>query len=342
MDKGQPLKKNNNVIYFPGLEKRLLEKGLENLHRKNYDEAIDLLESAINLEPKNNDSHIGLLLAYFDAGMVDHAMSLAKEMIHDGIGNGFETMNIYLMLLVQTHKYNEVVTVIEELLNEGNVPEEKIQHFSRLLQFSQKMMDNQLEMEIKKTTIADWTKQELNLSDYQEPQAQMGLAADLNNLNIQPYLGEMTEYLQSKDGAPFFKTLLLNVLKEHQYHKPIEIQKFGKKITVIPEKLHPLTEDHQLMKIIEVIGKRLEHEDPILYGNIKSLVERQFFFIYPFPLENLDVSAWAAAYHALGNEYFGNNHTKSELLEEYQVIEAEMDQADSFIRMIEEISYRNM
>ena len=130
MDKGQPLKRDDNVIYFPGLEKRLLEKGLENLHRKNYDEAIALLESAINLEPKNNDSHIGLLLAYFDAGMVEHAMNLAKEMIQDGIGNGFETMDIYIMLLIQTHKYNEVVTVIEELLNESNIPEENAQHFS--------------------------------------------------------------------------------------------------------------------------------------------------------------------------------------------------------------------
>ena len=204
------------------------------------------------------------------------------------------------------------------------------------------MIANQQEMEIKETTIADWTKQELNLADYQDPQAQMLLAADLNKLNIQPYLEEMIEYLQSDAGDPFFKTLLLNVLKEHRYHKLIEIQKFGRKTTIIPEKLHPLTEDPQLIKIIEVIGRKLEHEDPILFGNIKSLVERQFFFIYPFPLATLDISAWAAAYHALGNEYFGNNHTKSELLEEYQVIETEMEQADSFIRIIEENSYRNM
>lgn len=342
MDKGQPLKKDDNVIYFPGLEKRLLEKGLENLHQKNYDEAIALLESAINLDPKNSDSHIGLLLAYFDAGMVDHAMNLAKEMIQDGIGNGFETMNIYIMLLVQTHKYQEVVTVIEEILNENNISEERFQHFSRLLQFSQKMIDNQMDMEMKKTTIADWTKRDLNLFDYQDPQDQMLLAADLSNLNIQPYLEELTEYLQSKDGDPFFKTLILNVLKEHQHNKPIEIQKFGRKTTIIPEQLHSINEDHQLMGIMEVIGGNLEHEDPILYGNIKSLVERQFFFIYPFPLDSLDVSAWAAAYHALGNEYFGNNHTKSKLLEEYQVVEADMNKADSFIRMIEEISYRNL
>ncbi|MCQ6273491.1 bacterial transcriptional activator domain-containing protein [Bacillus sp. V3B] len=342
MDNGKPLKKDDNIIYFPGLEKRLLEKGLENLHRKNYDEAIPLLESAIDLEPMNNDSHVGLLLAYFDAGMVEHAMNLAKEMIQDGIGNDFETMNIYIMLLVQTHKYSEVVAIIEELLSESNIPEEKLEHFQRLLQFSQKMIDNQMEMEMKKTTIAEWTGQELNLFDYQDPQAQMVLAADLNHLNIQPYLEEMAEYLQSKEGDPFFKTLILNVLKEHQHHKPIEIQKFGKEITIIPEQLHPVTKDPQLMRIIEVIGEKLEHEDPVLYGNIKSLVERQFFFIYPFPLDSLAISAWAAAFHALGNEYFGNTHTKSELLGEYQVVEADMNKADSFIRMIEEISYRNL
>lgn len=340
MDKGQPLKKDDNIIYFPGLEKRLLDKGLEYLHQKNYDEAIPLLESALDLEPKNKDSHIGLLLAYFDAGMVDDAMNLAQEMIQDGIGNDFETMNIYMMLLVQTHQYREVVNVLGELLNEKNIPEEKLSHFQRLFQFSQKMIDNQKEIEDRTST--KWTKQKLNLFDYQDTHAQTVLAADLSMLNIQPYLEEMTEYLQSEKGDPFFKTLLLNVLKEHQHDKLIEIQKLGRKIKVIPKQLHSITEDSQFMKIMEVLGEKLEHEDPILYESIKALVERQFFFIYPVPLDSFDVSTWAAAYHALGNEYFGNHDTKSELLKEYQVIEADMDQADAFIRMIEEISYRNL
>ena len=46
---------------------------------------------------------------------------------------------------------------------------------------------------------------------------------------------------------------------------------------------------HQLKDIIEVIGQRLENEDPILYEHIKKLVERQFFLLYPFKLEPDDV-----------------------------------------------------
>ena len=44
------------------------------------------------------------------------AKQLVGKMLFEGIGDYFETMNLYLMLLVQVHKYDEVVSVIEELL----------------------------------------------------------------------------------------------------------------------------------------------------------------------------------------------------------------------------------
>ena len=65
MDKGQDVNKAN-IIKFPGLEKKLLEKGLENLQSRNYNEAVLIFEQCIDLDPSNQDSYIGLLLAYFD------------------------------------------------------------------------------------------------------------------------------------------------------------------------------------------------------------------------------------------------------------------------------------
>ena len=43
MNKGQDVNKAN-IIKFPGLEKKLLEKGLENLQSRNYNEAVLIFE----------------------------------------------------------------------------------------------------------------------------------------------------------------------------------------------------------------------------------------------------------------------------------------------------------
>ena len=341
MNNRKQVKKVDNVIQFPNLERRLVEKGLEQLHQKKFHEAIPLLEQAILLDPFNSDSQMGLVLAYFDAGMVDKAKQLVGKMLFEGIGDYFEIMNLYLMLLVQVHKYDEVVSVLEELFVSEKIPKEQFENFNRLLHFSRRMLDTSIQQENENERYNEPHK-ELNLAQYQDSEAQIGLAAELKERNIQPYLMELTDYLQSNDGGAFFKSLILNILRDHLYDQPVLIQKFGRKITVIPKTLTSLNDNPQLEDITKAIGQRLENEDPILYDHIKKLVERQFFLLYPFKLEPDDVAIWAAAYHSLGNEYYGNRDTDDELMDSYHVLQMDMKKADSFIRMIEEISYQDI
>ena len=341
MNNRKQVKKVDNVIQFPNLERRLVEKGLEQLHQKKFHEAIPLLEQAILLDPFNSDSQMGLVLAYFDAGMVDKAKQLVGKMLFEGIGDYFEIMNLYLMLLVQVHKYDEVVSVLEELFVSEKIPKEQFENFNRLLHFSRRMLDTSIQQENENERYNEPHK-ELNLAQYQDSGAQIGLAAELKERNIQPYLMELIDYLQSNDGGAFFKSLILNILRDHLYDQPVLIQKFGRKITVIPKTLTSLNDNPQLEDITKAIGQRLENEDPILYDHIKKLVERQFFLLYPFKLEPDDVAIWAAAYHSLGNEYYGNRDTDDELMDSYHVLQMDMKKADSFIRMIEEISYQDI
>lgn len=341
MNNRKQVKKVDNVIQFPNLERRLVEKGLEQLHQKKFHEAIPLLEQAILLDPFNSDSQMGLVLAYFDAGMVDKAKQLVGKMLFEGIGDYFEIMNLYLMLLVQVHKYDEVVSVLEELFVSEKIPKEQFENFNRLLHFSRRMLDTSIQQENENERYNEPHK-ELNLAQYQDSGAQIGLAAELKERNIQPYLMELIDYLQSNDGGAFFKSLILNILRDHLYDQPVLIQKFGRKVTVIPKTLTSLNDNPQLEDITKAIGQRLENEDPILYDHIKKLVERQFFLLYPFKLEPDDVAIWAAAYHSLGNEYYGNRDTDDELMDSYHVLQMDMKKADSFIRMIEEISYQDI
>lgn len=339
MDKGRAVKKAK-VINFPGLEKRLLEKGLENLQSKNYIEAVTIFEQCINLNPTNQDSYIGLLLAYFDAGMVEQAMELAHQMLREGIGDEVETLNIYLMLLVQRNEHEKVVIEINGLMKENRIPFDKLEHFERLLHLSEKMLENQIQID--PVEIDENSLEPLNLFQYQDPQEQMMIAAQLNQRSIHPYEKEITEYLQSTAGDSFFKTLILNVLKEHQYAHPVDIKKFGKHVTIIPDQIAPLSENDQLTALLKVIGEKLEDEDPVLYESIKSLIERHFFLIYPIPLEELYITAWGAAYHITGNQYYGIDHSVDEMVEIYGANYEDVEKALSFIKKIEEVSYSNL
>ena len=52
----------------------------------------------------------------------------------------------------------------------------------------------------------------------------MGLAAELNERNIQPYVKELTDYFNPTTVAPFFKSLILNLLIEHFYDNQLSFK----------------------------------------------------------------------------------------------------------------------
>lgn len=334
MNKGQATNQNK-VLQFPGLQKRLLEKGLEKLQSKNYHEAVQLFQQCIELDSENHDSYIGLLLAYFDSGRVEQAINLAHHMLQEGIGNEMETLDIYLMLLVQKNQHEKVVEEINLLFKENRIPYHKQEHFQRILHLSEKMLENKIEVE--SIDFEESLSHPLDLFQYQDPQEQIMIAAQLNQRPIKPYEEEVKQYLKSQKGDPFLKTLILNVLKEQQFDHPVDIEKFGELMTIVPDRLVHLAENEQLIELLEVISDGLEDEDPILYDTIKTLVERYFFLTYPFSLEDLSIQAWGAAFHFTGNEYYGIHDCTSKMIEMYNADENEVEKALVLIEKIEKL-----
>ena len=267
-------------------------------------------------------------------------MDLAHHMLREGIGDEIETLNIYLMLLVQRNEHEKVVTEIKQLLKENRIPFHKQEHFEQLLHLSEKMIENKLDGE--QIPLDEDSFDDIDLFQYQDPQEQMMIAAELNQRPIGQYEEEITAYLSSTNGDSFFKTLILNVLKEQQYDNPVYIVKFGKQITVIPNEIRHLSENDQLQELLSVIGEELEDEDPILFDIIKSLMERHSFLMYPIPFDHFDVSAWSAAYHIIGNEYNGNNQSMDEMIDLYGANDENVEKSLLFIKKIEEVSYLNL
>lgn len=329
--------KKDNVILFPGLEKRLLEKGLDYLKQKKYRDAIQFLEQALEHDPENSDIYVGLVLANFEAGYVKQAKQIAAEMLRSGLGDYIQVIDLYLMILVQLNEYDEIVSTIEALLDEKEIPADKHEHFTRMLEFASRMLEGGTDAE--EVFEVEPEGMSLGLFELHDPNDQVMIAARLAKENIRPYIKEIKEYVASEQGHPFQKTMLLNILREQEYEIETDVYKFGWEKSFIPARLPDLKDYIAMNDVIQILGDELENADPVLFENILSLIERHFFLIYPFDLPNGGAEAWAAAYHFMANEYYGFDESLESFAALYTSSEEEAGQVLAFIRMLEEISY---
>ena len=345
MKRREQVIRKDNVIYFPGIEKRLADKGLESLEKKKFTEAIHLLKEAQEHDPYNENILIGLVLAYFEAGVFTEAKELAKEMLLKGMGDYFQMVDLYLTILIQLHEYQEIVTTIEALLDEKEIPLEKHDHFLTILQFSRRMAEHRQhgqEEEVAEEEEIITMPKTLDLLAIDNINDQMLLVASLAERNIRPYLGEIEDYLQAEAGHPFLKTMLLTLLKEQEIDRELVVKKFALEETVIPVLLPEVSVQPRMIEIKDLLKNRLESNNPGLYENMIGMVERTFFISYPFNLDLESASAWAAAFQLLAQEYLGMEEDISKIASEYGAAIEEIEQVRGQIELIEKISYPNI
>jgi tetratricopeptide (TPR) repeat protein len=342
MKKRERFRKDGNVVFFPDLEKRLFEKGLSLIQKKQFREAIPYFEEAIEHDSENSDIWFAIVLAYYEAGAFEKAKDYTEEMLRVGIGDYFQTVDMLIMVLVQLKEYERVVHTIEVLLEEHEVPVDKYEHFKRLLEFSRRMVDaaddRPTESEYEQERIQEAPKT-LNLFHPKDEKELLLQVANLAHQNIQPVLNEILSYLQSNEGEPFIKTMLLHVLKEHRFHEQIIVTKLNSSMGVIPKDLTDLRGHQQKMEVCEILSEQLEQENPTLLDQALSLVDRHLFILYPFQYPTDDLSALAAAYHILVLMFFAQDYSIEEICEVYHSTEQEIETLLRYIQEIEEFSY---
>lgn len=336
------MKKNGpKIIPFPDLEKRLVDKGLEQLQEKKFTAAIQMFEEAKELASDDSNVYMGLVLAYYESGALEKAKDLAKIMLKEGIGEYFQTLDLYMMILVQLHDYEEIVTTIEALDDEQAIPFEKREHFSNFLTFSKRMVENRLSSLESEDEPEYVPHRPLDLLENNDSNLQMRKIVELSQKNIRPYIKEIKAYLQSKEGHPFLKTMLINILQEQEYEKEVIVAKFGDEKHIVPTALPSLHDFKQFLEIKEKV-EDLEGKDPTFFHQLISLVERHLYLLYPFELKPSSPAVWAAAYHVTVLEYHGREASIRGIAELYQTLPEEVEKAVSFITKLEEISYPNL
>ncbi|MDW7613554.1 tetratricopeptide repeat protein [Peribacillus simplex] len=327
------------IIAFPNLGERLIAKGLDELGNRNFKAAAQLFSQAREYEPENDEVCMGLVVSLVELEYYEESKELCIEMLNKGIGDYFQLINIYLMVLLQLGEHQEMVTTIELLFEESQIPFDKEEHFEKMLQFSKRALEDKKEEKERQNQQLAEELQENDLFEGKMDNEMFMVISKLTNINIRPFIPEIAQFLQNDEGHPFFKTMLLNILIDQEYNEEVTLRKFNQTKSVIPREMKSVKETDFYKKVTGMTEEEISQENPSLFEMVHSLIDRHSFILYPFEPGPDRFAAWAAAYHALAEEYMTGEVFGSDLADLYLADEETVADILSYLKEIEEISY---
>ncbi|KAB7708594.1 hypothetical protein F9802_00080 [Bacillus aerolatus] len=285
--------RKGNVFIFPGTGEALIQKGRAALEAKDYDQAALFLSEALEYPlAEEGDVKTALLLALYESGRYKSALELCSDMLHKGLGDYYDVLDIYVLILMHEKQYDTIYSTLTALMEEKQLPEEKREYFERLLELSRKMSDS---------PGTEWKPLFTGKESLREQTLKL---MELVHVNIRPYADELTAMLQKADNHPFLQTLVLNVLKEHGVEKPVKVQKFYFEEMIIPARLIDAFEKDYFKDVIQLLEEKLADTNPVLLEQAKEMVKRHFFLLYPFEPDNISPAGWAEATLLLLHAYY--------------------------------------
>lgn len=344
MDGKKKQKQEGNVVPFPNLGSRLVEKGMEHIEKREFKRAAELYSQAREIDPENPDVNVGLIVSFVEIGLYTEARDLCKEMLHKGIGDYFQIVSIYLMVLLQLNEHEEMVTTIEALLDDNQVPHDKIDQFKKMLAFSTRVLEENenmsVEIEEEKRTEAEFIDDEWFTGKTDEEIFRN--ISRLSETNIRAFMPSVQKFLFDEAAHPFLKTLLLHILQEQEYDKNVRVTKLSQEMDIIPTEILPMKDTEFFKTVTSLVATQLEQENPSLLTMATSLIERQQFIMYPIAPEKSSFPIWACAYHAVAESYQTGEDTVIERAVQYGVGPDSVQEMILQIHTIEEFSYGNI
>lgn len=330
-------KKHSNIIPFPNLKERYIDKGMELLKEKKYHEALQMFSEAKKLNEDKAELHLGMAICLMELGELAEAKDICKKMLLEDIGHYFTVLQIYLTILIQLREYHEVQSTIEAVLEENHLPAESAEHFYKLLEFSRKMTQNDVDL-------IEEDEEEHNQPTYIEDilentTKQMAYIQSLRDRNLSKHFSSLKMLLENPNSHPMIQSMILHLMIENEVEKEVTVNKFGETLTVIPAKLDDISDLPFTKKVLTILDDTLGNENPTLFEAVKELWIRHLYVLYPFLPQPTDAKVWAASLHIVGYEMHGITLDPEEVKQMYDLSVTTLHEACKKIYQIEEISY---
>ncbi|WP_096153116.1 MULTISPECIES: tetratricopeptide repeat protein [Bacillus] len=331
-------KDKQNIVQFPNLKQRLLEKAMETMKQKNFHDALKLFEEAQDFEFAPAEVELGIIVCLMETGDLQEAKQRCKRLLQEDIGDYFHTLQMYITILIQLKEYEEVKLTIEAILQEERIPAQQAQTFYQLLEFARKMLPYEEQSEKLKDETKDGQLQidELINGDTQK---QYMIIQQLKHLHVRPYKEYILNYLEDSNRHPVLKTFLLNVLMEQEWNIEVTVQKLSRTIKVKPIELNFDTKSSFLLSVESILDDKINSNNPTMFDTLQDMIVRLHAVLFPLTLEGENAKVWAAALHSLGNEYYGFTAELDHVALDYDVDINQLSTIRDTIVKLEEFSY---
>lgn len=311
--KYRDLKRKGNVIVFPTTINRLLTDGMNFLKNENYEEARDKLYQVLSYEPENAAALGAYAYSLFELGDYDEALEVCRELLKVGPIHYLETMELYISILIQVREYKEAEQMIEVLIEEKVLPEDRLEQFQQLRELNERIASN------RPTENVAASLYELDHFLTLSPLEQERLIMDLPLTSYKAMKNYLIKIAEHPNVDMLTKTYILFMLHQEKVRGTVNVQKFhfegSFSIAALPDPINN--------KRLNSVKKYFEDElvqDPTRLEMVQELFERHIYLLYPFQWEEYDPKEIAAAYLSYldllftGEETFTGDENLSNLI----------------------------
>ena len=296
---------NGNVVLFPGMVEKLIERAHEAVELTCYEEANELFEQALGYQ--KGDEYILSVYAHslYEVKNFKRAKEICEELIALQPEFYFEVMELYLTICMQLKEFQQVEKIIETLFNEQMIPVEQQEKFQRIQELNKRIAFNKQQLEQEKQAESLLKEQMddnrfLNLPLME----QLILVQQLSEVNIRPYKNFLKEMIEDDKVHPFIQSLLLSLLVEQEVSIDISVAKFGMEKKINPVECELPTELPQFQEIHNILAERY-NQNPTVWEMLREVLSKHAIIAYPFewtPYHSVDV---ANTYVQYVNAMFG-------------------------------------
>lgn len=329
-------KKRDNVIAFPHLQERLVEKAKEYLQNKRFNEALHLFKQAYEIGQEHRDVLFGLAVCYLELGEVETAKTLCKKMLHEDIGHYYDNLQMLLMILIQLGEYKEGYETLQAVIEEHDVPAEDQEQINQLLAFCLSRMNQEKDIE-------GQTEQEqlTRLKDFLNETVVSNQIDHLHTLplhRMNQYSFFLQELFTNESVHPIVKTEALKILMKEQVNHDFHINKFQREKKINPLTLQQIIPSPLAIHVEKSLREKLEHENPTMFQASLEIWNRYLYVLFPFSPVNEHVGIWVEALYALATELYGEEVDAEQIALMHNFSAEDLKQAIKHLKEIEEIS----
>ncbi|PYZ93670.1 hypothetical protein CR194_10960 [Salipaludibacillus keqinensis] len=325
---------DDNVILFPGLVAKLVEKGMSSLKEKKYYDALSYFRQSTELEPDHAQARYGMVITNIELHQLEEAKKHCESMLNEGIGDYYDVLQVYVSLLVQLGDYQEVVDILDAVIAENKLPAKMAESLYHLLEFSRHMtegfeeVDEELDMMEKDSLEIVPSKEELiQTLKKGNPDQQWGAIQKLSHHDSQEVEEAYRIFLKGKENQPVLKSYILQTLKEMNVTGEFEVHKFGQQYSVRIEDLEDVFHKKFGTSVVRRLEQVLGQENPSLFEMVQQVWWHYLFAIYPKSPQPLHIEIWACALHHMGVALLEDEKSLNETIKKYEADEFEVKKA---------------